>query len=34
MLVKKLKNNMREAVIDQILLWMVLLIGFVSLLFI
>ena len=34
MLVKKLKNKMRNAVVDQILLWMVLLIGFVTLLFV
>ena len=31
---KTLKNNTRNAVVDQILLWMVLLIGFVTLLFI
>jgi len=31
---KKIKNNMRAAVVDQILLWTVLLIGFVTLLFI
>jgi len=31
---KKQKNNMKAAVVDQILLWTVLLIGFVTLLFI
>jgi len=34
MQVKLVKNNMRKAVVDQILLWMVILIGFVTLLFI
>ncbi len=31
---KKQKNNMKPAVVDQILLWLVLLVGFVTLLFI
>ena len=30
----KIKNNMKPAIVDQILLWMVLVIGFVTLLFI
>jgi len=32
--IKKQKNNLKPAIVDQILLWMVLLIGFVTLLFI
>ncbi|NQY94730.1 MAG: hypothetical protein HRT43_11230 [Campylobacteraceae bacterium] len=31
---KKLKSNMKTAIVDQILLWVVLLVGFVTLLFI
>jgi len=31
---KKQKNNMKPAIVDQILLWLVLLVGFVTLLFI